>query len=210
MQAHDALPGVVGLVKVFSRAWLKSIDAAAFSLGRTFASGNLRHSNFSMLKALRAAGMTVKFNYTPAMHEAFSLVLAQQVSLIRGLAQEHLSEVEGIVLRSAQLGRDLGYVTKELTERYDIDHKRAAFIARDQNNKATAVFNRVRQLEIMGPDAKAIWVHSGAGKHPRPDHVRAGRDKLVYKVSEGAFIDGEYIHPGELPNCRCTSRLILH
>jgi uncharacterized protein with gpF-like domain len=110
-------------------------------------------------------------------------------------------------MRSVARGRDLGTLTAELEKRYDLSHKRAAFIARDQNNKATSIMSHVRQRELG--IRKARWVHSGAGKHPRPGHVKASKDKLVYEVTKGAYIDNAWIFPGELPNCRCIGRPII-
>jgi hypothetical protein len=74
--------------------------------------------------------------------------------------------IEGLVMRSVQTGRDLGQLMKDLQEQFGVTRRRAAFVARDQNNKATASMTRARQHE---PGiTQAIWVHSGAGKHPRP------------------------------------------
>ena len=83
--------------------------------------------------------------------------------------------------------------------------RRAELIARDQSNKANAVVNRARQMELG--ITEAIWMHSHAGKTPRPDHFKA--NGTVYKIAEGCKISGEYIQPGEEINCRCTSRPVL-
>ena len=59
----------------------------------------------------------------------------------------------------------------------------AVIIARDQNNKATASMTRARQNELG--ITEAIWVHSGAGKHPRPTHVAMNGAK--YDVKKGMW-----------------------
>jgi SPP1 gp7 family putative phage head morphogenesis protein len=112
-------------------------------------------------------------------------------------------------MRSVQTGRDLGQLTKDLQEQFGVTKRRAALIARDRNNKATASMTRVRQVQVG--ITEAIWVHSGGGKHPRPTHVKAGRDKQRYQVSEG-WLDpavGRNIFPGELVNCRCVSKPLI-
>jgi SPP1 gp7 family putative phage head morphogenesis protein len=114
-------------------------------------------------------------------------------------------EVQGLVMRSVQVGRDASYLTDELTKRYGITQRRAELISRDQNNKATSVMNRARQLEIGITEAK--WRHSHAGQHPRISHLEA--DGKVYSIAEGCKIDGEFIWPGEKINCRCTAKPIL-
>lgn len=108
-------------------------------------------------------------------------------------------------MRSVTTGRDLAQLTTDLQKEFGITQRRAAFIARDQNNKATASMNRARQDELG--IAEAIWVHSGGGKHPRPHHVAANGKR--YNVKEGMLIDGEYIFPGEKPNCRCISKSVI-
>jgi uncharacterized protein with gpF-like domain len=85
--------------------------------------------------------------------------------------------------------------------------RRAAFIARDQNSKANATIQRVRQQSIG--ITQAIWCHSHGGKDKRPSHVAAGAEKLVYEIDKGAYLDGEWVWPGTAPNCKCFSRPIL-
>ena len=54
-------------------------------------------------------------------------------------------------------------------------------------------------------------MHSGGGKHPRPTHLKAGREQKRYDVTKGWFdpeVD-KFILPGELPNCRCVSRAVV-
>ena len=110
-------------------------------------------------------------------------------------------------MRSVQQGRDLATLTTELETRYGITRRRAALIARDQNNKATAAMTRVRYQELGL--TQAIWMHSAGGKEPRPTHV--ANSGKAYNVSEG-WLDpavNERIWPGTLINCRCVARPIL-
>ena len=108
-------------------------------------------------------------------------------------------------MRSYAAGRDLSTMVKELKQLYPAASHRAELIARDQSNKANAVVNRARQMELG--ITEAIWMHSHAGKNPRPDHVAANGKR--YNIAEGCKISGEFIQPGEEINCRCTSRAIL-
>jgi len=78
-------------------------------------------------------------------------------------------------------------------------HRRAALIARDQSSKASAVIENTRRKELG--ITQAIWQHSGGGHVPRPLHVKAGRDKLVFDLDKGAYIDGKWILPGTEINC---------
>ena len=66
---------------------------------------------------------------------------------------------------------------------------------------------RARQDELG--ITEAIWVHSGAGKHPRPTHVAMNGKK--YDVNKGMWDPAvkRWIFPGEEINCRCISRSII-
>ena len=155
--------------------------------------------------ALKEAGWTVEFKMTPAVRDAFNASLEENVGLIRSIPEKYLQQVEGTVMRSYSAGRDLETMVKELKQLYPAASHRAELIARDQSNKANAVVNRARQMELG--ITEAIWMHSHAGKNPRPDHVAANGKR--YNIAEGCKISGEFIQPGEEINCRCTSRAIL-
>ena len=163
----------------------------------------------ALAKILRDRGFSVRFQYTAPMKDAFQATVNQNVGLIKSIAQQHLSEVEGLVMRSVATGRDIGGLSRELEKRYAITRRRADFIARSQNNMATATMHRARQVGLGVKEA--IWMHSHAGAKPRPSHVKAGKDKVVYEIAKGWFDpdEGRYILPGDLPNCRCASRIIL-
>jgi SPP1 gp7 family putative phage head morphogenesis protein len=171
--AQDKTPAeeLNGRMKLLARRWQKRFDQLAPDLASYFAKAATERSDASLRAALKRGGMTVKFTLTPAANDALQAVVAENVGLIRSIASEHLTDVQGILMRSAARGRDLGGMTKELEARYGVTRRRAALIARDQNNKATAVIQRVRQRELGIKEA--VWMHSHAGKHPRPSHVAA-------------------------------------
>ena len=151
----------------------------------------------------------MRFTLTRAANDVLQATTGANVALIKSIAQQHLADVEGLVMRSVAAGRDLGTLAKEIEARYGVTKRRAALISRHQNNLATATITRVRQ-ESLGIK-QAVWVHSHAGAHPRPSHVTAGAEKVVYDVATGWFDpdEGKYIRPGELINCRCVSRPII-
>jgi SPP1 gp7 family putative phage head morphogenesis protein len=129
------------------------------------------------------------------------------VSLIKSIPEEYLKQVEGAVMRSVQTGRDLGKLSKELQKKFGVSKRKAALISRDQNNKATSAFQRARQQELG--ITKAIWMHSHAGQEPRPSHVAMNGKE--YDINKGMWDrdEQEWIFPGQLINCRCTSKSII-
>lgn len=205
--AMDASPAkeLQAAVRRLARRWQRNFDALAPKMAAYFAGSVANRSERALMAQMRKAGFTVKFKMTATMNDAYQAVIAENVGLIRSIPSEYFTQIEGMVMRSVQQGRDLSHLTDELEERYGITRRRAEFIARDQNNKATAVFTRVRQQEAGVTEA--IWVHSRGGRVPRPSHVAFSGER--FNIRQGALIDGERIWPGELPNCRCVSRAVI-
>lgn len=196
-------------MKDLSKRWLAKFDDMSTKLAEYFTQSVEKRSTAAMKKILKDGGWTVSFQMTPAMRDIADATVHANVALIRSIPQKFLSDVEGSVMRSVQAGRDLGMLTEELQKHYGVTRRRAAFIARDQNNKATAAFKRARELEL-GLD-EAEWHHSGGSREPRPTHVKAGREKVRYKISQGWFDPalGRYIQPAEEPGCKCVGRPII-
>jgi len=189
--------------------WSARIDAAAPKLAEWFRQAVSTRSGAALKKILKEGGMSVEFQMTPAMRNVAQASVAENVALIRSIGEKYHSQVEGMVMRSVTTGRDLGGLVKELEHELGLTRKRAAFIALDQNNKMTANFTTVRQIEVGITDA--IWLHSHAGKVPRPTHL-ANNGKR-YSVAAGWYDPDpkvkRFIRPGELPRCRCTSRSVV-
>lgn len=207
--AQDELPSeaLKRAVRGLSRKWERQFADAAPKLASYYAKSAERRSARVLERTLREGGFSVRFRMTEPMRDVMNASIAEQVSLIKSIPEKYFTEVEGLVMRSVTAGRDLGPLAQELQGRYGVTRKRAALIARDQNNKATASITRVRHLE-MGIK-RAIWVHSHAGKEPRPTHLE--NDGKEYDVETG-WLDpavDEHIFPGQLINCRCFSRPVV-
>ena len=207
-QAQDAATPSQRIRKILddlAKRWIGRFDEMAPKLAEAYLQGAFKASDSAFRQALKEAGWSVEFKMTPAVRDAFNASLAENVGLIKSIPEKYLQQVEGVVMRSYSAGRDLETMVKELKTLYPAASHRAELIARDQSNKANAVVNRTRQMELG--ITEAIWMHSHAGKNPRPDHVAANGKR--YKIAEGCLISGEHIQPGEEINCRCTSRAVL-
>lgn len=205
MAQDDRLPAdnLQRAVWKMSEQWLQNFDDAAEKLAKWFAKAVHKRSDTVLKKILKDGGFSVEFQMTPAMKDVFAASVHENVSLIKSIPQQYLKNVEGDVMRSVAAGRDLATLTKSLQKNYGVTARRAAFIARDQNNKVNGAMQRARQKELG--ITKAKWRHSGGGKHPRPTHV--ANDGKLYDVNKGWFDPHvkRWIIPGELPNCRCVS-----
>lgn len=207
--AMDASPASMlrTIMNRLSNRWRRRFNLAAPELAEYFAKSMAKRSDAQLSAILAKAGFSVSFRMTRELNDVMQATIGEQVGLIKSIAQRHLGEVEGLVMRSVSEGRNLGELTAELRERYGVTKRRAALIARDQNNKATATMTRARQ-ESLGLHT-ARWRHSHAGAVPRPTHVK--NDGKVYDVRKGWYDPavGKYIWPGTEINCRCTSETII-
>lgn len=194
-------------VREMSDRWTAKIDAAAPELAKYFSKSVAQRTDKALASILRKGGFSVRLQMSPAMRDIVQATTSENVGLIRSIGSQYFTEIEGLVMRSVSAGRDLGFLAKELEARYGVTKRRAALIARDQNNKATGLMHRARQKELGITQAK--WRHSGGGKRKRPTHV-ANNGKL-YDVAKGWYDPHEkrWIFPGELINCKCVSISVI-
>lgn len=207
--ALDASPAqeMKKIVDELTKRWKSKFDKGATELAKYFAKSAGKRTDLQLRKILKDAGFSVEFQTTKLQRDILHAVTNENVSLIKSIPSEYLQKVEGSVMRSIQKGHDIGGLADELQKHYGVTKKRARFIARDQTTKTVSAMNRARQVEL-GIET-AVWKHSHAGKQPRPTHL--ANDGNEYNVKEGWYDPavGEYIFPGELPNCRCTSRSVI-
>lgn len=207
--AEDASPSVTmrdELAKLFGR-WSNRFGERAPELARKFVLSQFSATDSSMRQALLDAGWSVEFTMTPAVRDAFEASIAENVALIKSIPAQYLQQVEGVVMRSYAAGGDLQAMVRDIRALAPVTKRRAILIARDQGSKANAVVTRARQKELGV--TQAIWMHSHAGKEPRPTHVAMNGKR--YDVSTGMYDSAirKWIYPGEEINCRCTSRSVL-
>jgi SPP1 gp7 family putative phage head morphogenesis protein len=205
--ASDATPAQElqkELAKLTTR-WSKIFKHLASSLGERFTQKVTETGDAVLNSTLRAQGMIIPFTMSGPMRDAYEAVIGENVGLIKSIAQQHLTDVEQIVMRSVARGRDLHTLTNDLRTRYNLTRQRAALIARDQNNKATSTLQSARQQQLG--IVEGVWKHSHAGKVPRPSHVKA--DGQRFELAKGMYLDGKWVMPGEDINCRCTWQPVI-
>lgn len=207
--AMDALPSQVlnSRLQELTDRWVKRFEEESEKIAKEFVGKTQKYVDTSFQNALKDAGWSVAFKPTRAIKDAMNAAIYENVSLIQSIPKQHLLEVEGIVMRGVTRGRDLSYITDELEKRYGITRRRAKNIAQDQADKLTSVVTNARRSELGLYEAE--WIHSGAGKHPRPLHVEAGKERRKYDIRKGCLIGGKYIQAGEEIGCRCSSRTVL-
>ena len=185
--------------------WEKRFDLAAPRLAEWFSQKAANRSDKRLKQILRDGGISVKFQASRAVRDVMAASVNENVGLIKSIQQQYHQRVSTAVMQSAMTGRDIGALTRELSQGYGITQRRAALIARDQNNKMTSVIERARQEEVG--ITEAIWLHSGGGRHPRPEHVAFSGKR--YDIKKGAYLEGKWTWPGFEINCRCSCRAVI-
>ncbi|PIT08047.1 phage head morphogenesis protein [Snodgrassella communis] len=196
---------VAHVVDYLASQWERKLDDLAPQLAAQFVKRTVTNYESLMKTHLRKAGFTVQFQITSFQKESLQAVMESNVGLIKSIAAQYLDRVQGQVWQCVTKGYDLSTLSKNLKKDYAITKRRAEFIARDQASKAHAAIERAKRQELG--ITKAIWLHSHAGKKPRPSHLAANGKE--FDVDKGMYLDGEWIQPGELINCRCCSKSII-
>ena len=197
-------------MKGLAKRWLGRFDEMAERLARYFAQSVSKRTDDALRKILSDGGMALRdWKTTAAQKDALAAIVHENVSLIKSIPREYLGKVERDVMRSVAAGRDLKQLEDDLQAHFGVTRDRARLIAVDQNNKATAMLRRVRAVEAGTFTWE--WMHSSAGKTPRPTHLAAGRRGQRFDIREGWFDphEGRKVQPGELIRCRCTCRPVF-
>lgn len=208
--AHDAVNGSLFIKRAMSKygkQWTLRLNRLSVDLSRRFANKAYRATEVQMRASFRDAGMTVKFKPTEASKAAYQATVAENVALIKSIPQKFLTDVETQVWGAVMRGSTLGELTDIIRDKYGVALKRAALIATDQNAKAKAIIENTRRRELG--IVEGVWLHSSAGVEPRPTH--AAMNGKRYALSDGMYdsAEQEQIWPGQLINCRCSSKPVL-
>lgn len=205
--AQDANP-VTSLKIILGKLrkkWSSIFADQAAALAEQFVRGCQNDSEGDLRRRLKRAGFGITFKPNADLKRRLGLAIEQNVGLITSISEQYHDGVEALVTNAVLKGGDLGRLTRGLQARYGISERRAASIARDQNHKINQSVERMRCTGLGLKEAR--WRHVGGGRHPRADHVQANGTR--YLIAEGCKISGEYIQPGELPNCHCRAEFII-
>lgn len=200
-------------LKKLHKYWSKEFAQEADVLGEWFGKAIQKHTTMNLKNQfkkskLETLGFDLKFEYhSRKERDVFKSLVAQNVSLIKSIASEHLTRVEGVVMRGIENGHDLSRMSEDLEESFGVSERRASNIARDQTRKATNSLSRQRLLDYGVTKGK--WMHTASGKTYRDSHV--AMDGEIYDIEEGCYDEdyGDYIQPAELPNCHCVCIPVL-
>ena len=218
------------LEAIFGRLRVR-LDTAARLLAGKLSRDTGSYTWKNVNAALKEAGFTVEMGLTAREAAEMQKIIEANVRLIKSIPDQYFDRVREAVGESFAKGRDLHGLSETiepwievkgkekrrermgpeeaLKREKEIAERRAAIIARDQNNKATHALTSARYQE-MGL-TRAIWMHRPGGKVPRPTHM--AMYGLEFDLNVGLFDPdpkvNKPIQPGELINCHCTMKPVL-
>jgi len=196
--------------KLISRfTWL--FNDKAPDLAEMMVNSQLKNSRVSLAASLKelSGGLTIKTNFmTGDLNEVVKSIVAENVSLIKSIADVYLSNVQKSVLRSITFGQGLKDLIPQLKKFDGMSERHANNVALDQTRKAYNCINKAR-MEKVGVK-KFKWLHSGGGQKPRKDHIEMNGN--IYSFDDLPVIDkrtGERGIPGQAINCRCRMAPVI-
>lgn len=211
--AMDASPAsqLSNKISQIRKKWQKKFDDAAESISLWFAKRVYLNTKRAQKSALKAAGLpdiTVKFDRGNISRDMMDAIIKENVSLIKSIPSEYFQKVEGSVMRSVTSGRDIYSMTQELHKHFGVTKRRAALIARDQNDKATNNMAKARALN--SGITKGVWIHIAGQKTSRETHVKM--NGKVFDLKKGMYDSAvqQYIFPSQLVGCRCRFRPVFN
>jgi SPP1 gp7 family putative phage head morphogenesis protein len=208
---HDASPASQAriLAKSLKDRFTDLFARSAKPLAENMVSQTDAASKSAIYSSLKQAsgGLSLKTNITtPGMREMWKGAVAENVSLIKTIADEYLGKVERDMFRAITTGNGLADMIPALEKYEGYSHRKAELVALDQTRKVYSQTNRDR-LVAVGV-TKFEWIHSGGGSHPRVQHEEW--DGQVFSFDD-LPVDEDFgpVLPGQAINCKCSSRPVI-
>jgi len=208
---YFALDASIGSqARILTDALFKKFTLVFGQEAKTIAERMVKNSDKTAKSSLAASlnefneRLTIQFKRMPEpLKEILKAGVAENVSLIKSIPQQYLTQVQGAVMRSIESKGGIGSLIKSLGKYQGITKRRATNIARDQTRKVYNFINKERMVNSNVPGFE--WVHSGGGHEPRPDHI--AMNGKTFRFDNLPIIDkrtGERGIPGQAINCGCT------
>lgn len=136
-------------------------------------------------------------------------LISQQVNKIKNLCDYQYQKINEATQQAIVQKMNMTQYKKLLRDADLADEKKIQRIAANQLHFATNITN-INKAQDLGI-THGIWVHPKNPAiyktHPRPSHVKA--DGMIFRLDKGCKIDGEYIYPSQLINCKCSWRIVV-
>lgn len=156
-------------------------------------------------RLVSAIGSSVGVDIAPLLHGQGDIATEMaraaraNVELITSIPAQYLDEVRATVEKAFAEGARWESVVERIKHVGDVTDSRARLIARDQTNKMTSDFARVRQVGL------GIQRYTWSGvKDARERRSHLAMEGTTHRWDTPPDVDGERVHPGQAINCRCV------
>ena len=152
------------------------------------------------------------FSSNKTVNDYLQASVENNVSLIKSIPDQYLSQVESIVLSNMRSGLRPSAIEKQLTDQFGVTKRRARVIARDQSSKASNGLAKKR-MESSGI-VYFQWIDSSdnrvRSRHKAIANKLTAYGKGVYRLDTLPLNDtGVPIACGDDYQCRCVARPVL-
>jgi len=131
--------------------------------------------------------------------------ITSNVGLIKNLRDDVQNDLEQMIYRNFEQGKTHKELAKEMVEKFGIDKRKAALIARNEIKNTNTQLNKKRMQEY-GIE-KAVW-DTSEDERVRSQHRLFNQKEYV--VGIGLKNEkGEFEEVGEAINCRCVAMPII-
>lgn len=192
----DSLTSLLDLV---ARAITPIVQRAEGSLSQIFDFTDRFNKRQYSLTVKQMTGVDV-FAAEPWLKPMREQWVAENVRLIKSIPAQHLSDVEGVILRGVQEGKSATVIQKELQRRFRIPKNRAKLIAQDQVSKVNSQMTQQRLRQI---DVDRYYWRTMKDSRVRKRHK--DREGKIFRLDKPPS-DG---HPGQPIRCRCWMEAIF-
>jgi SPP1 gp7 family putative phage head morphogenesis protein len=174
------------------------VDTIAFDLARRVVEQNKANADKQLaLIIYNSTGIDLSsLMSSEDLAEAVAEAIAANVALIKSIPNQHLDQVERIVLNGLQSGQRAESMVEDIKALGGKGEKRAALIARDQIGKITSRLTQIRQQK-MG----ITHYYWSTSQDERVRHIHRARNGKLFAWNSPPD-DG---HPGIPIRCRCVA-----
>lgn len=183
------------------RQWDKVFGKDAERIAEWFVKSVQKQTETGMTQAFKTVGRKMK----PTPQHVIKAIEMENIELIKSIPQKYFIGIREVALLSLIYGWDKEKLTEELIKRKGIVERRVKNIASDQTHKTTEL---IKVAICENNNIKyAKWKYTWRSETPREKHIEA--DGLIFDISKGCLIEGEYWLPAEAINCKCDFNPII-
>jgi len=126
--------------------------------------------------------------------------IKDNVSFIKNIKDDYLSEIEKVVRDGVKDGRTAKQIREQLVERVKVAESRAQFIAVDQTGSILGQMTAERHQQIGIDKFKWLTSHD---ERVRDSHKVLNKE--VFSYNDPPTVNGRVVLPGEDYRCRCVA-----